>query len=55
MMDITDPFAEFLGAVKTLRDEGAIRVCAHTSSVSADAWIDQEHTGTPYDAKNSVS
>ncbi|MEV8128649.1 hypothetical protein AB0P07_32150 [Streptomyces sp. NPDC085944] len=35
----TDACGEFLAAVDQLRDEGGtVRLTAHTSSVSADAW-----------------
>ncbi|MFD5443683.1 MULTISPECIES: hypothetical protein [Streptomyces] len=35
----TDPCDEFLAAVDELRDDnGTVRMTAHTSSVSADAW-----------------
>ncbi|MFI1445235.1 hypothetical protein [Streptomyces fructofermentans] len=34
----TDECDEFLAAVDQLRDGGTVRLTAHTSSVSADAW-----------------
>ncbi|WP_193241488.1 hypothetical protein [Streptomyces phaeolivaceus] len=35
----TDACGEFLAAVDQLRDDdGTVRLTAHTSSVSADAW-----------------
>ncbi|MFC8867988.1 hypothetical protein ACFUAC_10085 [Streptomyces sp. NPDC057148] len=35
----TDLCGEFLAAVEQLRDDGGtVRLTAHTSSVSADAW-----------------
>ncbi|CAL9454902.1 hypothetical protein [Streptomyces sp. enrichment culture] len=35
----TDACGEFLAAVDQLRDDGGtVRLTAHTSSVSADAW-----------------
>ncbi|MFK0154285.1 hypothetical protein ACIQVK_19695 [Streptomyces sp. NPDC090493] len=37
-MTTTDACGEFLAAVDQLRDEPAVRLTAHTSSVSADAW-----------------
>ena len=37
-MSTTDACGEFLARVDQLRDDGAVRLTAHTSSVSADAW-----------------
>ncbi|MEU2598174.1 hypothetical protein ACWGPD_15210 [Streptomyces hirsutus] len=37
-MDTTDACGEFLAAVNQLRDDSTVRLTAHTSSVSADAW-----------------
>ncbi|MFK0120121.1 hypothetical protein [Streptomyces sp. NPDC090994] len=38
-MTTTDTCDEFLAAVDQLRDDGGtVRLTAHTSSVSADAW-----------------
>ncbi|WP_165036671.1 hypothetical protein [Candidatus Protofrankia californiensis] len=44
-MTTNDPFSEFLATVKGLRDDSAVRVCAHTSSVCADAWTEPSPTG----------
>ncbi|MGW2695700.1 hypothetical protein [Streptomyces sp. NPDC001296] len=38
-MDTTDACGDFLAAVDQLRDDSTVRLTAHTSSVSADAWI----------------
>ncbi|MFB7108682.1 hypothetical protein [Streptomyces sp. NPDC056291] len=37
-MTKTGTFGDFLAAVEELRDGGPVRLTAHTSSVSADAW-----------------
>lgn len=37
-MTTSDTFEEFLAAVDDLHDGGAVRLTAHTASVSADAW-----------------
>ncbi|MFD4943564.1 hypothetical protein ACFWNT_13730 [Streptomyces sp. NPDC058409] len=51
-MTTTDTCGEFLAAVEKLRDDGTVRLTAHTSSVSADAWTTpiskaQETSATP--------
>ncbi|MGW2652079.1 hypothetical protein ACWC1D_00230 [Streptomyces sp. NPDC001478] len=46
-MTTTDTCGEFLAAVEMLRDDdGTVRLTAHTSSVSADAWNTDPDTGT---------
>ena len=37
-MTTIDACDDFLAAVDKLRDDGTVRLTAHTSSVSADAW-----------------
>ncbi|MEU2026213.1 hypothetical protein ABZ565_29275 [Streptomyces sp. NPDC016469] len=37
-MPNADACVEFLAAVEQLHDEHTVRLTAHTSSVSADAW-----------------
>ncbi|MER6526636.1 hypothetical protein [Streptomyces sp. NPDC001508] len=41
-MSTTDACGEFLACVDQLRDDSAVRLTAHTSSVSADAWSDPD-------------
>ncbi|MEW1719738.1 hypothetical protein [Streptomyces sp. NPDC093109] len=51
----TEPYDEFLDAVETLRDDNAtVRVSAHTSSVSAEAWTDPAETGTPANSETDA-
>ncbi|MFF4863505.1 hypothetical protein ACFY3J_17535 [Streptomyces sp. NPDC001231] len=56
-MDTTDECGEFLAAVDQLRDEGTVRLTAHTSSVSADAWStpDAAEPATATPAADSTS
>jgi hypothetical protein len=50
-MTTTDACGEFLAAVDKLRDDGGtVRLTAHTSSVSADAWSTPPTAGEPTSA-----
>ncbi|MFI9490551.1 hypothetical protein ACIG8K_03100 [Streptomyces halstedii] len=47
----TDPCGEFLAAVDKLHDGGGtVRMTAHTSSVSADAWSTPDNEAEPVPA-----
>ncbi|MEU9623317.1 hypothetical protein [Streptomyces sp. NPDC048155] len=56
-MTTTDTCGEFLAAVAKLRDDGTVRLTAHTSSVSADAWTapDPDAQVTPATPTDSAS
>ncbi|MEV0694100.1 hypothetical protein [Streptomyces sp. NPDC050388] len=46
-MSTTDACGEFLARVDQLRNDGAVRLTAHTSSVSADAWSIPDASAEP--------